>query len=270
MAESVAHRIVETIAAAATPDDAFALIDEFSSCLRQIRLRLVAQLPPNDTLATLLERIRARDNALESDDFDPAAALTDRHALEGKVDGYAMVEKELEKHAKALRGDAAAIAERAQKVERKHDRLRKRIAELMRGPTDDPALRFERLPGDRWAIRLYDSPWSIRMQGPPSASDFARHPGLVEMERSYRWRTDVIKEALISGEIPPTSMPQAHLSRGVHVKFEPNAPALLQAAPRKKRTKRNGDSTHDLSASSAADRDAVAPTEPDDDLKGVF
>ncbi len=55
----------------------------------------------------------------------------------------------------------------------------------------------EKLPGGTWRLNLQDNPPAVSYsQASPSALDYQMYPEVVELRRSYHWKTDVVKDKL--------------------------------------------------------------------------
>lgn len=211
------------------------------------------------TFEGLIELMRARDAALEAP-MDMGRLIGD--ALHDKVDSLEYVHGQLEDAIAARERTIAAVRKSKSALETNYKNLRAYMARAMTGT--DPTTRYERIPGNRVALKLYDSPWKVTFHRQPTASDYGRYPGLVEMDRSYRWVSDEVQRRAVAGELPPDF--PASASRGTYVKFEEQKSPVLS----RKKGKRNARTIETTASSEPAAPAADEVREPDDDLKGVF
>lgn len=189
--------------------------------------------------------------ALSDPNFDPAVFIGD---VRDKVDGiHHIAEVRMKGVAEHLKAEAMHFADpllkAAKAVLSNRDRLLAYVADSMLGkfaPTGEPQ-RLEQMPGHLWRVRLQDNQPAMQITMPPSAALMEQYPDLIEMERSYCWKTDAVKDrlkSLMSVEdeeklsrgiaFKHESMPFAILTQGHHVRFYPHVPDDIKPSKRSK------------------------------------
>ncbi|HYC99717.1 MAG TPA: siphovirus Gp157 family protein [Phycisphaerales bacterium] len=144
-------------------------------------------LPPDPTLDDLLVMLEHNDSGIHVLTHDQMKAVG--AALARKVDAIRYRLDEWRDEALRHRAYAEEHSEAARAVEAKAERLKAYVAWSMQ------ANGFERLTGERYAVRLQDFPKVVYVDDvKPTASDFASYPDFVRV--TYAWNTSAIKSAL--------------------------------------------------------------------------
>jgi hypothetical protein len=164
---------------------------------------------------------------------DPAELIGD---LRDKVDDVYYVLKRMESVSAFLKAYVAPIVEKRQTLDKMHGRLWDYVALSMRGDflPEDQRQRTETLPGNVYRVTLRDSNPSLKIKRGATAQDFADHPELVEMRRSYEWKNDAVKERLISGAV----LEFAEITRGCWPDFRVKVPEQLESKSKRKGAKK--------------------------------
>jgi hypothetical protein len=174
---------------------------------------------PSFSFAQYLEALQAADEALTLP-IDPAQLVGD---LRDKVDSIKYVIDRFEAFAEFMKVRIAPLMKARQSAENNRDRLRSYLAINMTQHN------FQEVPGREYRIALQESQPSLEVTRQPTAADYLAAPELVELVKSYRWKNDVIKDALMAGD----TYEFARLNKGKHVKFYP-ARAVDKPAKKKK------------------------------------
>ena len=172
-----------------------------------VELRVVADATPPETLRDLIAAMAVIDQlspeqveALQK--LDPAKLLGD---IKDKVDDVYYVLKRMDAVAFFLKAYTDPIVKKRLTIQKAHDRLWDYVSTAMRGDwlPEDQRQRTEMLPGNVMKVTLRDSPPSLNITRPATASDMERFPEFCEMRRSYVWKNDAVKEALLDGRLVP-------------------------------------------------------------------
>lgn len=176
---------------------------------------------PSMTFEGMLATLSQADEMLLSD-FDPAQVVGD---LRDKVDAIDFVLKRLDALTSFFKGAAEPYLVKKRAAEAAQRRLRDYVARVMAEHG------YDRVPGRACRAQLHDAQPSLEITAPPTAADYLERPELVEMVRSYEWKRDALKDALLDGRLP--DCPFATIRHGKYVKFYPCAPEQLSGSKKR-------------------------------------
>lgn len=153
--------------------------------------------------------------------------------LRDKVDALQFVDAKMEGAVAFFKEQIAPLQSRMRAITNERARLRDYVAKSMRGDfqPEESRQRFQKIPGVRSAVQLYDSAPALEVVRPPTAVDFAERPEMVEMQRSYVWKNAEVKAALLDGK----ELEFAKLTRGCFIKFTTNVPPQLETKKKAKK-----------------------------------
>ena len=160
-----------------------------------------------DQLLTLLEDA--------DDDLDLVATESVVIDLKDKVDKVKYVLDKLQNYSDFLDAQLEPLAKAKRSANANIAHLKRTLALSMENHN------VEQLPGVTWRLNLQDNPPSVSFSQPtPGPLDYQMYPEMVELVRSYKWKTDVVRDKLQDGE----ELSFASLKQGKHVRFYLNKP----------------------------------------------
>lgn len=172
-------------------------------------------LEPRRTFDYLLTCLSEAEEFLGASDFDVSVITT---AIETKVEGLQKILAAMEGFSAHLKAQAEPLLQLSRSIARNRDRLRERIVYVMQenGKAE--------IGGERYRIRLRDSPASLDIQRPANADDAAKWPQYVKI--SYEWDKTAIKADKIMAKAP-ADLPGT-LKVGHWPEFKLNKPQSLE------------------------------------------
>lgn len=182
--------------------------------------------PAKPTFRDLVALLADADNAMTDPNFDPAVLVGE---IRDKVDAIKRVLDLLDATGIHLEEQAEPILVKARAYKSNYNRLRAYVATTMRDQS------LQRIPGDKWAVRLRDAQPSLVVDREPTALDFEKWPNLVKQERFYVWNKPAVKEHLLMYKDGPLNIDlPARLTYSVWPEFKPLVPESLEPRKRKK------------------------------------
>lgn len=164
-----------------------------------------------ESLRDILGKLKAIDDDLAPEDFDPAAIVGDLadkvDAIKWRIDSwYAeadMIETEW----------IAQLISRADSLKRKAEKLEDYAKTQML------VHNYEKLPGVMFRLHLQNnSTPSTTFTRKAQPEDYFKHPEFVSQKITYDWMAEPVKDAITAG----TELDFASLERGKHIRFYVN------------------------------------------------
>lgn len=165
--------------------------------------------------------------AIEQGDDDLLDGVLPEHVLGGlkeKVDGIRHKLKLWEFQERFLRDEANLRLDAARVLAKKQERLDAYVKWVMEHR------KFDEVPGIEFKISLKTNPASLKiLKEEADALDHRDFPQYCEQVRNYRWKKDVVKDALKGG----AELTFAKLTYGKRIEFDLNLPTEIPASTRK-------------------------------------